>query len=71
MNQRRAPNEKNQNSSAAQSRCDTVARAKTVKNVCVRTAQIGNKKSAITNFTNRVGSIRGAGPRRARGFGLT
>ena len=44
INQSTAPNEKNQNSSSAQSRCVTVARAKTVKNVWERIRQIGNKK---------------------------
>src|SRR5437899_135939 len=55
-----APSEKNQNSSPAQSRCVTVARAKAVKNVCVRIAQIGRRKIAKTNFTQRVGTSSGS-----------
>src|SRR5205814_10518764 len=57
INQSTAPNEKNQNSSPAQSRCVTVARAKTVKNVWLSTAQNGRRKMAMTNFTQRVGII--------------
>jgi hypothetical protein len=34
-----------------------VARANTVKNVWVRIAQIGSRKMAKTNFTQRVGII--------------
>ncbi len=56
ISQRTAPSEKNQNSSPAQSRCVTVARAKTVKNVWLRIAQAGSKKIAKTNFTQRVGT---------------
>src|SRR5438270_2461684 len=56
-----APSEKNQNSSPAQSRCVTAARAKAVKNVCVRIAQAGNKKIAKTTFTQRVGTRNGSG----------
>src|SRR6266403_288435 len=55
-----APSEKNQNSSPAQSRCVTVARANAVKNVCVRIAQIGNRKIANTNLTQRVGTTSGS-----------
>ena len=61
MSHRTAPNEKNQNSSPAQSRCVTAARAKAVKNVCVRMAQAGNKKIAKINFTQRVGTMSGSG----------
>src|SRR5438132_2253119 len=61
INQRTAPNEKNQNSSPAQSRCVTVARAKTVKNVRLRIAQTGSKKIATTNFTHRVGTTSESG----------
>src|SRR6266571_5161378 len=52
-----APSEKNQNSSPAQSRCVTVARAKAVKNVWVKIAQIGSRKIPKTNFTQRVGTV--------------
>ena len=52
-----APSEKNQNSSPAQRRCVTVARAKAVKNVWVRIAQIGSRKIAKINFTQRVGTV--------------
>src|SRR5436309_2297313 len=52
-----APSEKNQNSLPAQSRCVTVARAKAVKNVWVRIAQIGSRKIAKINFTQRVGTV--------------
>src|ERR1700704_2572671 len=61
INHRIAPSEKNQNSSAAQSRSVTVARAKTVKNVCVRAAQIGRRKTAKTVLTQRVGIMNGSG----------
>src|SRR6266478_2094789 len=61
INQRTAPSEKNQNSSAAQSRSVTVARAKTVKNVCVRAAQIGRRKTAKTVLTQRVGIMSASG----------
>src|SRR6266513_5339630 len=54
-----APNEKNQNSSPAHSRCVTVARANTVKNVWVRTPQIGSRKIAKINFTHFVGTVSG------------
>src|SRR5260370_368595 len=60
ISQRTAPSEKNQNSSLAQSRCATVARAKTVKNVWLRIAQAGSKKIAKTNFTQRVGTTNGS-----------
>src|SRR2546430_17358758 len=56
-----APSEKNQNSSPAQSRCVTVARPKAVKNVWVRIAQIGSRKIAKINFTQRVGTVSGTG----------
>src|SRR6266567_6110689 len=55
-----APNEKNQNSSPAHNRCVTVARANTVKNVWVRTPQIGSRKTAIINFTQFVGTVSGS-----------
>src|SRR5438552_13742510 len=55
-----APNEKNQNSSPAHNRCVTVARANTVKNVWVRTPQIGSRKTAIINFTHFVGTVSGS-----------
>jgi S-adenosylmethionine:diacylglycerol 3-amino-3-carboxypropyl transferase len=61
ISQRTAPNEKNQNSSPAQSRCVAVARAKAVKNVWLKIAQIGNRKIAQTNFTQRVGTVSGSG----------
>src|ERR1044071_10419257 len=60
ISHRTAPNEKNQNSSPAQKRCVTVARAKAVKNVWLRIAQIGNRKIAKTNFTQRVGTVSGS-----------
>src|ERR1700704_6977252 len=60
INHRIAPNEKNQNSSPAQRRCVTAARAKAVKNVWPRIAQIGNRKIAKTNFTQRVGTVNGS-----------
>ena len=66
INQSTAPNEKNQNSSPAQSRCVTVARAKTVKNVWERIRQIGNKKIATMTFTQRVGTVRGVSLRGLR-----
>src|SRR5260370_36650547 len=62
ISQRTAPNEKNQNSSPAQNRCVVVARAKAVKNVWLKIAQIGSRKIANTNFTQRVGTVRGSGP---------
>ena len=39
-----------------------VARAKAVKNVWLKIAQIGSRKIANTNFTQRVGTVRGSGP---------
>src|SRR6266496_5605858 len=60
ISHRIAPNEKNQNSSPAQRRCVTAARAKAVKNVWLRIAQIGNRKIAKTNFTQRVGTVSGS-----------
>src|SRR5262249_21316386 len=54
------PNEKNQNSSPAHSRCVAVARANAVKNVCVTTPQIGSRKIANTIFTHRVGTVSGS-----------
>ena len=56
INQRTAPNEKNQNGSAAHRCWATVARAKAVKNVWVRIAQTGSRKIPKTNFTQRVGT---------------
>src|SRR5580700_3788985 len=55
MSQSTAPSEKNQNGSAVHNCWAIVARAKTVKNVWVRIAQIGRRKIAKTNFTHRVG----------------
>ena len=55
-----APNEKNQNSSPAHNRCVTVARANAVKNVWVRTPQIGSRKIPTTNFTHFVGTVSGS-----------
>src|SRR5258705_3380671 len=60
MSHSTAPNEKNQNSSPAHNRCVTVARANTVKNVCVRTPQIGSRKIAKMNFTHFVGTVSGS-----------
>ena len=60
MSHSTAPNEKNQNSSPAHNRCVTVARAKTVKNVWVRTPQIGSRKIAKMNFTHFVGTVSGS-----------
>ena len=59
INQRTAPNEKNQNSCPAHKRCVIVARAKTVKNVCVKIAHTGKRKIAKINFTQRVGTMNG------------
>ena len=59
IKQRTAPNEKNQNSCPAHKRCVIVARAKTVKNVCVKIAHTGKRKIAKMNFTQRVGTING------------
>ena len=59
INQSTAPNEKNQNSCPAHKRCAIVARANTVKNVCVKIAHSGNRKIATKNFTHRVGTING------------
>jgi hypothetical protein len=55
-----APNEKNQNSSPAHNRCVTVARANAVKNVWVRTPQMGSRKIPKTNFTHFVGTVSGS-----------
>src|SRR4029434_1354099 len=71
INQSTAPNEKNQNSSPAQSRSATVARANEVKNVWLRTAQIGRKKSATMNLTHFVGTISGADTGALRRVGTT
>jgi len=60
ISHRIAPSEKNQNSSAAQKRSVTVARAKAVKNVWLRIAQIGRRKIAKINFTQRVGTVSGS-----------
>ena len=38
----------------------TVARANAVKNVCVRTPQIGSRKTAKINFTHFVGTVSGS-----------
>src|SRR5215813_7600520 len=57
INQSTAPREKNQNSSPAHSRCVTAARANAVKNVWPRIAQIGKRKIAKMNFTQRVGTV--------------
>src|SRR5437016_5422175 len=70
INHKTAPNEKNQNSSPAQSLCVTVARAKTVKNVWVSTAQRGRKKMAMTNFTQRVGIIHRSEEKCRRAVGI-
>src|SRR4030095_10865685 len=60
ISHRIAPNAKNQNSSPAQRRCVTVARAKAVKYVLLRIAQIDNRKTAKTNFAQRVGTVSGS-----------
>src|SRR4030095_5868918 len=60
INHRIAPNEKNQNSSPAQKRCVTVARANAGKHVWLRIAQIGRRKIAKTNFTQRFGTVSGS-----------
>ncbi len=57
MSQSTAPSEKNQNGAAVHKRSVMVARAKTVKNVWVRIAQTGKRKTPTTNFTQRVGII--------------
>ena len=57
INQRTAPNEKNQNGSAVHKCSVTVARANAVKKVCVKIAQIGRRKRPNTNFTHRVGTM--------------
>jgi hypothetical protein len=69
INQRIAPNEKNQNGSAVQRCCVTVARANAVKNVWVKIAQIGRRKIPKTNFIHRVGTryVLGVGARRVVG----
>jgi hypothetical protein len=59
ISQRTTPNEKNQNSSPAHSRCVTAARG-TVKNVWLSIAQIGSRKIAQINFTQRVGMVSGS-----------
>src|SRR5262249_10030707 len=61
ISQSTAPNEKNQNSSPAHNRWVTVARANAVKNVWVRTPQIGSRKIAKINFTHFVGTVSGSG----------
>src|SRR5437867_2396207 len=71
MNQRTAPSEKNQNSSAVQRRWAMVARANAVKNVWVRTAQIGRRKMAMMNLTHFVGTVMADGRPRARVLGIT
>ena len=50
ISQRIAPNEKNQNGSAVHRCWVTVARAKAVKNVWVKIAQIGRRKIAEHEF---------------------
>src|SRR5262245_58050832 len=60
MSHSTAPNEKNQNSSPAHSRWVTAARANAVKNVWVKTPQMGSRKMPKTNFTHRVGTVRGS-----------
>src|SRR6476620_12284434 len=60
INHSTAPNEKNQNSSPVHNRCVTVARANTVKKVCVRTLHIGSRKIAKINFTHFVGTVSGS-----------
>jgi len=71
ISQRTAPNEKNQNSCPAHSRCVIVARANTVKNVCVRIAQTGRRKMAKINFTQRVGTMNGVTVAEPRLVGTT
>src|SRR6266568_9314089 len=66
INQSTAPKEKNQNSRPAHKRCVIVARAKTVKNVCVRIAHSGRRKTAKINFTHRVGTSTAYVPDRFR-----
>ena len=60
-----APNEKNQNSSLAQSFCEIVARVNAVKKVWVNAAQNGSNKIAMVNLTQRVGTISGGAAERA------
>src|SRR5437588_8396817 len=71
INQTTAPSEKNQNSSPVQRRCATVARANAVKNVWLRTAQIGRRKTARMNLTHFVGTVIAEGRPRARFLGIT
>src|SRR6267378_3428757 len=71
INQRTAPSEKNQNSSPVQRRCATVARANAVKNVWLRTAQIGSRKAAMMNLTHFVGTVIADDRPRARFLGRT
>jgi len=52
-----------------QSRSETVARANEVKNVWLRMAQIGRRKSATMNLTHFVGTISGAEKDFTRPFG--
>src|SRR6202011_582144 len=59
INHSTTPNEKNQNSCPAHNRCASVARANTVKNVWVRIAQTGSRKTAKIKLTQRVGTING------------
>jgi hypothetical protein len=42
-----------------------------VKNVCVRAAQSGSRKTAKTDFTQRVGTMSGSGAGRDRVVGTT
>src|SRR5207237_6218 len=71
INHKSAPSEKNQNSSPVQRRCATVARANAVKNVWLRTAQIGRRKTATMDLTHFVGTIIADGHPRARVLGTT
>src|SRR6267143_7156482 len=71
INQRTAPSEKNQNSSPVHRRCATVARVNAVKNVWLRTAQIGRRKTARINLTHFVGTVIADGRPRARFLGTT
>src|SRR6266576_514365 len=71
INHRTAPREKNQNSSPVQSRCATVARANAVKNVWLRTAQIGRREMAMMNLTHFVGTVIADGRPRIRVLGTT
>src|SRR5438874_778132 len=71
INQRTAPSEKNQNSSPVQRRCATVARVNAVKNVWLRTAPTGRRKTATMNLIHVVGTVSADGRPRARVRGTT